>query len=822
MLFSVLAIYRWEQDRRAEFEMRAERPGMHAGVASAACACAALSLGRQPMRWNMRSPVLMRLASEGGAKGQVTFGCNAVNPVRLLGSDLSVMGHPMKPRSAPLPSGRVRPWFVCRLPLFVYFEQMPSASMDQIYAVVLSYQRKDLLERCLAGINAQSRPCDAIIVVDNASNDGTEEMLLESGLANLKAYVLSRNTGASGGFSAGFRIAYQQGADFVWMMDDDVIPEPDALQKLVEADEKLRTQGKPHSFLVSTAYTEEGLLTNVPRVDERSNEIAYENWPALLDLGVIPVRPATFVSILVPRASLQRYGLPIASMFMWGDDTEFTLRISQEIPGYLVAASKVLHMRRVSGAIDILRETDPSRVALHRHLVRNELFVARRYFRKRRVLGLLIARVGLMAQMLQRRQFAQAGIVMNGLLESFRFSPEPEAADAPVEALGVTVRELAPKPLSITSAAADNSLPPAETASAATSAVSAKTNNAESQRPHTPRSNMRVLVCGAGGQVGRCLVNQAASFGLEAIGLMHQDLDITSPEQIAQAIERYQPAVIINAAAYTNLDHAEAEVAHAEAVNRDGAANLAQAAKHFGIPLFHLSSEYVFAGDSSVPYRESDPAVPICVYGETRRAGEVAISETLDRYLILRTSWIYGEHGNNFVKTMLKLGRKTDEVSVVSDQVGCPTRSRSVARVLIELALRYCRDGDLEWGLYHYSGSSPCSWAEFAVEIFREAERVGLILKAPRVLPVTSGSLPRAAARPAWTVLDCSRIENTFGIKPKPWRDELRHVIRQMNDIPSRSFGPAHSRVPFRTYPQSAGEEPSLARFSVSQAASQQ
>ncbi|WP_181298511.1 dTDP-4-dehydrorhamnose reductase [Pseudomonas sp. Q2-TVG4-2] len=694
--------------------------------------------------------------------------------------------------------------------------------MDQIYAVVLSYKRKHLLERCLAGINAQSRPCDAIIVVDNASNDGTEEMLLESELENLQVYVLSHNTGASGGFSAGFRIAYQQGADFVWMMDDDVIPEPDALLKLLEADEQLRALGKPRSFLISMAHTEEGLLTNVPRVDERPNAIAYENWPALLDLGVIPVRPATFVSILVPRASLQTYGLPIASMFMWGDDTEFTMRISQDAPGYLVAASKVLHMRRVSGAIDIHRETDPNRVALHRHLVRNELFVARKYFRKRRVLGLLMSRLGLIAQMLQRRQFNKARIVMNGLVESFRFSPEPEPADAPVEALGVTMRELILRPQSAISAA-DTPLFSADTAPvAAANAPSGGAQKEISERPRTPKSNMRVLICGAGGQVGHCLVNQAASFGLEAIGLMHQDLDIRSAEQISQALERYQPALIINAAAYTNLDHAEAEVAQAEAVNRDGAANLARAARHFDIPLFHLSSEHVFAGDSSVPYRETDAALPISVYGETRRAGEIAIRETLDRHLIVRTSWIYGEHGNNFVKTMLKLGRKTDEVSVVSDQVGCPTRSRSVARVLIELALRYCRDGNLEWGLYHYSGSSPCSWAEFAVEIFREAERAGLVDKAPRVLPVTSGSLPRAAARPAWSVLDCSRIENTFGIKPKPWRDELRHVIRQMSDLPSTPFGPAHSRVPFRTYPQSGGEEPSLARFAVAQAASQQ
>ncbi|MCQ4287569.1 dTDP-4-dehydrorhamnose reductase [Pseudomonas stutzeri] len=692
--------------------------------------------------------------------------------------------------------------------------------MDQIFAVVLSYKRKDLLARCLDGINAQTRPCDGIIVVDNASNDGTEEMLLQTGLANLKVYVLSHNTGASGGFSAGFRLAYQQGADFVWMMDDDVIPEPDALQKLLEADEQLRAQNKPHSFLVSKAHTSEGLLTNVPRIDERTNEIDYENWPELLDIGVVPVRPATFVSILVPRASLQRHGLPIASMFMWGDDTEFTMRISQDVPGYLVAASKVLHMRRVSGAIDILRETDPNRIALHRHLVRNELFVARKYFRKRRVLGLLFSRLGQVARMLQRGQFAKAKIVAKGLLESLHFAPEPEAADSPVETLGVSVRELIPTPTTATPQVGDTPpLPAIESAEADCGAM--QSTDAESRQPRSLRPNMRVLVCGAGGQVGRCLVNQAPSFGLEAIGLLHKDVDITSSEEIAQAIERYRPALIINAAAYTNLDHAEAEVAHAEAVNRDGAGNLAQAAKRFGIPLFHLSSEYVFSGDGSQPYRETDLALPICVYGKTRRAGEIVISETLDRYLILRTSWIYGEHGNNFVQTMLNLSRKTNEISVVSDQVGCPTRSRSVARVLIELALRYCRDGDLEWGLYHYSGLSSCSWAEFAVEIFREAERVGLIDKAPQVLPVTSGSLPRAAARPAWSVLDCSLIENVFGIRPKPWRDELRHVIRHMSDIPATPFGPAPSRVPFRTHTQNEGAGPCLTRFECAQGASQ-
>lgn len=316
--------------------------------------------------------------------------------------------------------------------------------MEKILAVVLSYKRKDLLKRCLDAISQQSRPCDGIIVVDNASHDGTEEMLQQLPLANLKVYVLSRNTGASGGFSAGFRIAYQLGADLVWMMDDDVIPEPDALQRLTEADERLRARNMPHSFLVSLAHTESGLLTNVPRIDGRTNAIGYENWPALLDLGVIPVRPATFVSILVPRAALGRYGLPLAPMFMWGDDTEFTLRISQESPGYLVAASKVLHLRRVCGVIDILRETDAARIALHRHYTRNEIFVARRHSRKLRVVRLLLWRTRLVVRLVGHGQFAKAMVIVNGLWESLAFNPQTEDAEAPVEALGVSVRQLQP------------------------------------------------------------------------------------------------------------------------------------------------------------------------------------------------------------------------------------------------------------------------------------------------------------------------------------------------------------------------------------------
>jgi dTDP-4-dehydrorhamnose reductase len=678
--------------------------------------------------------------------------------------------------------------------------------MDQIYAVVLSYKRKELLKRCLHAINDQTRRYAGIIVVDNASHDGTEEMLqqLQQQLPSLKVYVLSQNTGASGGFSAGFRMAYQQGADHVWMMDDDVIPEPDALEQLVDAGSRLDAKGKPYSFLLSRAYTEDGLLTNVPSVDQRMNEVDYENWPDLLDLGVIPVRPATYVSILVPRASLQRYGLPLAPMFMWGDDTEYTLRLSQDIPGYLVAGSKVWHLRKVSGSINIQRETDPGRTALHRHFIRNEQYIARQYHSRRRVVTVFLSRLMLAARMLKGGQVEKSRIIFKGLLESFSFNPVAEPADAPVEALGVSVRELVALPSTQDPVAESGAEVPSETYS---STLASSTDAVESTHPQSTGPNRRVLVCGAGGQVGHCIVNQAASFGLEAIGLTRQMLDITSERQIREAIERYQPALIINAAAYTNLDQAEAEVAKAEAVNRDGAAKLAAAARQASIPLFHLSSEYVFSGDGTEPYRETDQPRPASVYGATRRAGEQAICQTLDRHLILRTSWIYAEQGNNFVRTMLNVGSKSDEVSVVSDQIGCPTRARSIARVFIELALRYCRDGDLQWGLYHYSGASACSWAEFAEQIFREAEQAGLIEKAPRVVPVPSESLPRAASRPAWSVLDCSLIETTFGIRPKPWQDELRHVICRISDAPAVASGPAPSRVPYKAFPFSVGDE---------------
>ncbi|MEW6177964.1 MAG: dTDP-4-dehydrorhamnose reductase [Pseudomonadota bacterium] len=287
---------------------------------------------------------------------------------------------------------------------------------------------------------------------------------------------------------------------------------------------------------------------------------------------------------------------------------------------------------------------------------------------------------------------------------------------------------------------------------------------------------MRILVCGAGGQVGRELVERAASFGLEVLAPARAQLDIAQPEQVAAAM-RQRPGLIINAAAYTHVDNAESHREQAYAVNRDGARHLAEAAAHAGVPLFHISTDYVFSGEATRPYSESDETGPTGVYGASKLAGEEAIRERLQAHLILRTSWVYGVHGHNFVKTMLRLARQRDALGVVSDQLGCPTQAGSIAAVLLELARRYAAGDRLAWGVYHYSGTPACSWYDFAVEIFRQGEAAGLLARQPEVSPITTAQYPTPARRPAWSVLDCRRFESTFGLAPRPWKLELVEVL---------------------------------------------
>ena len=312
-----------------------------------------------------------------------------------------------------------------------------------VCAVVLTYNREQLLDECLTAISRQTQACDRILVIDNASTDGTSAMLAER-WGGVEVFRLPRNIGASGGFNAGLRIAYQSAADWIWLMDDDVIPEPDALEKLLQARDRLNEEELPFSYVISTARTPDGELTNVPTLDRKRNKLSYEIWPRLLAEGIVPVRRATFVSILLPRETVGRHGLPLAPMFIWGEDTEYTLRITKTAPGYLVGGSRVSHVRAVSGVLDITTETNPTRIEYHYHLRRNRMYIKRKrgrvvllkhlYYQGQHILRLLLG-----------RQFHKAKIIAAGNLQGLTFNPPIEAADSPfdIEALRVPSRPTA-------------------------------------------------------------------------------------------------------------------------------------------------------------------------------------------------------------------------------------------------------------------------------------------------------------------------------------------------------------------------------------------
>lgn len=273
----------------------------------------------------------------------------------------------------------------------------------------------------------------------------------------------------------------------------------------------------------------------------------------------------------------------------------------------------------------------------------------------------------------------------------------------------------------------------------------------------------KVLVTGAKGQVGSELV-KAAPAGFTVIGLGSNELDITNQQQVITAMAQHKPDLIINAAAYTAVDKAETDADTAYAVNEKAVSFLAQAAHDADIPLFHISTDYVFDGQATTPYKETDPVNPQSVYGASKLAGEQVLAKTLSKHIILRTSWVFGAVGNNFVKTMLRLGKERDEISVVADQYGCPTSARSIAEILWQLAYKYTQENSLLWGVYNFSNESAYTWHKFACEIFEQAVEAGVLVKKPIVNAITTDEYLTPAKRPGWSVLDCEKIKKFLNI----------------------------------------------------------
>ncbi|WP_438852143.1 glycosyltransferase [Brevundimonas nasdae] len=298
-----------------------------------------------------------------------------------------------------------------------------------IWAVVVTWNRRLLLEQCLQALMSQTRACDRVLVVDNASDDGTAERLAAWG-DRITVLRLDRNTGGAGGFNAGVRAAVEGGADRVWLMDDDVLPDPQALERLLAAEQALAARGVEAAFVCSTVRTPQGALTNVAEVDGRLNDLGYAAWGEHLDLGLMATRQATFVSLLASRDQVLAHGLPLAPMFIWGDDTEYTLRLSRDRPGFVVGDSRAVHVRAAPGALSLAHETEPGRIRLHRLLTRNVLLTKRRHEGRASAARYAASRVRMAAGLVVRGQWRKAGVLLAGVIDGVGFDPEVEFCEA--------------------------------------------------------------------------------------------------------------------------------------------------------------------------------------------------------------------------------------------------------------------------------------------------------------------------------------------------------------------------------------------------------
>lgn len=293
---------------------------------------------------------------------------------------------------------------------------------------------------------------------------------------------------------------------------------------------------------------------------------------------------------------------------------------------------------------------------------------------------------------------------------------------------------------------------------------------------------MRVLVAGGGGQVGRALAARAEGSDHTVFALARADLDASDPAAVRAALKATGAQALVNAAAFTAVDKAESEQAAAHALNAELPGALAAIAAEAKIPFVHVSTDYVFAGESRVPYKESDPCEPRSVYGKTKRLGELAAWRAGGRVAILRTSWVFAPWGNNFVRTMLRLAATKPELRVVDDQRGGPTSALDIADAILRMLPKLADAGEKEaTGLFHYQGRPAVTWAAFAEAILDEAAKHGH--PRPPVVRIATSEYPTPASRPANSVLDCARHSRVFDAAPPDWRRALPETIEALLKI---------------------------------------
>jgi len=290
---------------------------------------------------------------------------------------------------------------------------------------------------------------------------------------------------------------------------------------------------------------------------------------------------------------------------------------------------------------------------------------------------------------------------------------------------------------------------------------------------------MKILLLGSGGQLGRELVRQGAKGNFDIVAMSQRDVNITVQSQLRSAMASSTFDCVINAAAYTSVDTAENQLNTANSVNRDGAAYVAEVAHAYSLPLIHFSTDYVFDGHKDNPYSPGDPVNPINAYGKSKEAGECEIRRRAREHVILRTSWLYGVQGENFVRTMLNLAQTQELIKVVNDQFGCPTSAANLADATLQIAQKIVtRRSHIDWGTYHYCGKGKTNWYEFAKFVFEtalpDAER------RPSLVGISSAEYFQAAQRPKNSILDCSTTREKFGIQQIWWKSSVDNVVKEL------------------------------------------
>jgi dTDP-4-dehydrorhamnose reductase len=283
-----------------------------------------------------------------------------------------------------------------------------------------------------------------------------------------------------------------------------------------------------------------------------------------------------------------------------------------------------------------------------------------------------------------------------------------------------------------------------------------------------------LIVLGAGGQVGRALTERA---GGSARGFDRLSCDICDESSVARALAVPDASFVVNCAAYTAVDRAESERDRAFALNETGAAIVARTAHRRGLPILHLSTDYVYSGEGVTAHQENEGVAPLNVYGESKAAGDVAVTDANPRHILIRVSWVFGVNGANFVKTMLRLGRERSELRIVADQIGGPTEARDIADAVLAIVAAAGRPGFGDWGIYHFAGMPLTSWYGFAEATFGMANS-----PAPRLVPITTAEYLTPAKRPLNSRLDCSKIRRVFGIARPDWRGSLARVVSALQE----------------------------------------